>query len=117
MLTCMLKAKLHRAVVTASDLSYEGSLLIDADLLDAAGILPYEQVRVSNVNNGERFETYVIPGKRGSREFCVNGAAARRAMVGDRIIVFSYVYLTEEELKGFKPKVIVFNESNEIITP
>ena len=117
MLTCMLKVKLHRAVVTGADLHYEGSLLIDADILEKAGLHHYEQVRISNINNGERFETYVIPGKRGSREFCLNGSAARKAMVGDRIIVFSYAYLSDEELKNFKPRVIIFNEENEIITP
>ncbi|RMD55178.1 MAG: aspartate 1-decarboxylase [Nitrospirae bacterium] len=112
MLICMLKSKLHMAVVTEAVLYYEGSLSIDADILDEAGILPFEQVRVSNVNNGERFETYVIPAERGSKKFCLNGATARKAVVGDRIIIFSYAYLTEEEAKTFEPTILLFDEKN-----
>lgn len=114
MLTCMLKAKLHMAVVTDTKLHYEGSLSIDADILDAVGILPYEQVRVSNLNNGERFETYVIPEKRKSRRFCLNGATARKAVIGDRIIIFSYVYLNEDEIKDFHPSILLFDKNNDI---
>jgi aspartate 1-decarboxylase len=110
----MLKSKFHMATVTQTELLYEGSITIDEDLLEAAEIHVHEQVRISNINNGERFETYVLPGKRGSGIFALNGAAARKAVVGDRIIVFCYVYLTEEEIKNFKPKIFIFDNNNKI---
>lgn len=114
MFRLMLRSKIHRATVTDANLEYEGSLTVDPVLLEAAGILPYEQVHVSNLNNGERFETYVIPGKRGSGEMVLNGPTARRGVKGDKIIVFCYEYFNEQELKTFKPKIIVVDERNRI---
>lgn len=101
------------ARVTDSNLEYEGSITIDEDILKEAGILPYEQVMVSNLNNGERFETYVIPGKKG--EICLNGPTARKGVVGDRIIIFCYEYMDSEEASNHKPKIIKLNEENKII--
>lgn len=113
MLRCFLRSKIHMATVTESNLAYEGSITIDPELMDMAGILPYEQVMISNLNNGERFETYVISGRRGSREFCLNGPTARKGMVGDKIIVFSYYYLSENELSsGGSPKIIMLDNKN-----
>lgn len=112
-LRSVLKAKLHAARVTEANLEYEGSLTIDEDLMDMAGISAYEFVLVSNMNNGERFETYAIPGKRGRGDICLNGAAARKGVVGDRLIVLSRTYVTEDELKDHRPKVIMLSEKNE----
>jgi aspartate 1-decarboxylase len=114
MLRLMLRAKIHRATVTDANLEYEGSLTVDPVLLEAAGILPYEQVMVSNLNNGERFETYVIPGKRGSGEMVLNGPTARTGAKGDKVIVFCYEYYNEQELKTFKPKLVYVDEQNRI---
>lgn len=100
------------ATVTESNLAYEGSITIDSELMDLVDILPYEQVMISNLNNGERFETYVIPGKPGSREFCLNGPTARKGIVGDKIIIFAYCYIDDRELKGFEPKIIKLDEKN-----
>lgn len=107
------KSKLHQMKVTEANLHYEGSITIDQELLDKAGILPYEKVQVVNITNGERLETYTISGEAGSRVCCLNGAAARKAEVGDRIIVISYAEMSSKEAKGFKPKVVVVDESNE----
>ncbi len=115
MLRIMLRAKIHQATVTDADIEYEGSLTVDEELLEATDIRPFEQVRVSNLNNGERFETYIIPGKRGSRVICLNGAAARKGIKGDRIIIFSYCYYTEDEIRDFTPKIIRLDEKNNII--
>ncbi len=115
MLRCMLKAKIHMATVTESNLAYEGSITIDEDLLKKVGILPYERVMISNMNNGERFETYAIAGKKGSREICLNGPTARKGAVGDKVIVFSYGYFDEAGLKNFKPRIIILGPNNEII--
>jgi len=114
MLRCILRAKIHIATVTESNLSYEGSITIDETILKKAGILPYEQVMISNLNNGERFETYVIPGEKG--EICLNGPTARKGIVGDKIIIFCYSYVEARSLKGFKPKIVLLNEENKIIT-
>jgi len=111
----MCKSKIHRARVTQAELHYEGSLTIDQDLLDAADILPYERVQVCNINNGERFETYTIPGKRGSRTICLNGAAARLGSVGDDIIIITYATFREEELKDYIPKVVLLDKDNKIL--
>lgn len=111
----MLKAKLHRATVTYSELGYEGSCAIDSDILDQAGIREYEQIQIYNVNNGERFTTYAIKAEAGSRIFSVNGAAARLACPGDIIIVCAYAILDAQELIDFKPKLLYFNGNNEII--
>ena len=115
MLRCMLRAKIHKATVTDSNIYYEGSLTVDEELLEAAGIKPYEKVMVSNLNNGERFETYVIVGKRGSGEMCLNGPTARKGTTGDVIIVFSYAYYTEEETSDFAPIIIRLDEKNKMI--
>ena len=115
MLRCMLRAKIHMATVTDSNISYEGSLTIDETLLKAVGIKPFEQVMVSNLNNGERFETYVIPGGRNSGVICLNGPTARKGVIGDNIIIFCYEYYTGEELKNFKHKIIHLDKKNRII--
>ena len=111
----MCKSKIHRAKVTEANLYYEGSLTIDSDLLDAADILPYERVQVVNVNNGERFETYAIPGKRRTGVICLNGAAARLGHVGDEIIIITYGTYSPEELKTYKPIVILLDQKNAIV--
>lgn len=116
MLRCMLRAKIHMATVTESNIMYEGSLTIDQELIDAAGLKPYEQISVSNVNNGERFETYVIPGKRGSGVICLNGPAARKGETGDKIIIFSYCYCTDGETVDLVPKIIRVDEKNRLIS-
>jgi len=114
MLRMMLKSKIHRATVTESDLNYEGSITVDRLLMDAAQILPFEQVMVSNLNNGERFATYVIPGEQGSGEICLNGPTARKGVVGDRVIIFCYAYYNESEIAIFKPIVVGVDEKNKI---
>jgi aspartate 1-decarboxylase len=111
----MLRSKIHRATVTDANLDYEGSLTIDEELLLSAGILPYEQVMISNLNNGERFETYVIPGKRGSGTVCLNGPTARKGVIGDRIVIFCYEYYNEQELKAYKPTIVRVDEKNRMI--
>lgn len=111
----MCKSKIHRARVTKTELFYEGSLTVDSDLLDAADILPYEMVQVCNINNGERFETYAITGKRRSGTICLNGAAARLGSVGDEIIIISYGTFNKEELKSFKPTVILVDNENKVV--
>ena len=110
----MLKSKIHRAVITEADLNYDGSLTIDQDLLDATGILPFERVKVYNINNGERFDTYAIQGTRGSGIIGLNGAAARKGHVGDLIIIVSYAHYTESELVNFSPKIVLCDEKNGI---
>ncbi len=115
MLRIVLRAKLHRAVVTEADLTYEGSLTVDRDLLDAVGMVPSEQVECANVSNGERFTTYLFEGPRGSGIVCVNGAAARLARAGDRLIVMAYGLVTEEEIRTHHPKVALLDERNRIV--
>ena len=110
----MLKAKLHQARITHCDLHYEGSITIDPDLMEAAGILPFEQVDIYNINNGARMRTYVIEGRRGSREFGLNGAAARKAVVGDRVIVCAYCSMAQEQARQHQPRIVLLNENNEI---
>ena len=112
---CMLRAKIHQATVTDANLLYDGSLTIDQALLDATGMKPYEQVRVSNLNNGERFETYVIPGERNSGIICLNGSAARKGVTGDVIIIFSYAYYAEENTDNVSPIIIRLDKNNKII--
>jgi len=111
----MLKSKIHRARVTGANIDYEGSITIDKKLLKAADILPYEQVQVVNINNGERFETYAIEGGEGGGEICLNGAAARLAAKGDTIIILSYCQVNEEEAENYMPRVVRVNASNEIL--
>lgn len=112
----MFKSKIHRARITDANLYYEGSFTIDRELMEEADILPYEKVSIVNVNNGERFETYVIPGKAGNREMCLNGAAARKGTVGDEIIIISYANVDEKELKDYKPTIILVDKNNNIIS-
>ncbi len=114
MLTVLLKAKIHRATVTAADLNYEGSLTIDQDLMDAAGLVPFEQVKVYNINNGERFDTYAIAGPRGSGVIGLNGAAARRGQVGDLIIIVTYGLFTGDECRNHHPRILLLDEQNRI---
>ena len=112
----MLKGKIHRATVKQAELDYVGSITIDADLLDAAGIYEYEKVAIADIDNGARFETYTIAGERGSGLICLNGAAARCADVGDKIIIMSYAQLTPEEIKaGYAPNVVFVDDQNQII--
>lgn len=116
MLRTMLKSKIHRATVTDSDLHYVGSITVDPDLLEAADILEHEQVHVVDVDNGARFETYTIPGERGSGEIKVNGAAARLVHHGDTIIVISYAQYTREEMEHYEPTVVHVDRDNRIVT-
>lgn len=111
----MLKSKLHKACITHSDLHYEGSLQVDQDLLDAAGILPFEHILVVNITNGERLETYAISGPRGSRVVRLNGAAARRGAIGDRLTIMAFGYCEPAEAARISPRVLVLNEQNEIV--
>jgi aspartate 1-decarboxylase len=108
------KAKIHRARVTEAELYYEGSLTVDSELLKASGILPYEKVQVVNVNNGERFETYIIPGDAGTGVICLNGPAARLGAVGDEIIVISYAEFEEKEAAGYRPTVVLVDQKNKV---
>jgi aspartate 1-decarboxylase len=110
----MCKAKIHRAHITQAELYYEGSLTLDTTLMDAAGMIPYERVQIVNVNNGSRFETYLIPGKKNSGIVCLNGAAARLGAVGDQVIIISYALYNEEELKKFKPVKVFVDKNNKI---
>lgn len=114
MLLNMLKAKIHRATVTMTDLHYEGSIAIDADILDAAGILVHEHVDIWNVTNGQRLATYAIEGERGSGCFMLNGAAARMAEPGDKIIIAAFGQVDESEAKNYHPTVVLMNDDNSI---
>lgn len=114
MFRTMMKSKIHRARVTEADLNYVGSITIDQDIIEKVDILPNEKVQVVNNNNGARFETYVIPGERGSGVICVNGAAARLVQKGDVIIIIAYALIEDKELKNFRPKIAIMNERNEI---
>jgi len=113
MLRCMLRTKIHLATVTESNLAYEGSITIDERILKQSGILPYEQVMISNLNNGERFETYVIAGKK-KGEICLNGPTARKGAVGDKVIIFCYSYFEDAKAKEIKPKIIFLDAKNRI---
>ena len=108
----LLKSKIHRATITESNLHYEGSMTIDQDLMEAADIIPYEQIQVYNIANGERFATYALEGPRGSGVICLNGAAARKGGVGDLVIIATYTAMEEKELKNFKPKVVQVDSRN-----
>lgn len=108
----MLKGKIHRAKVVQAELDYVGSITVDEDLMDAAGLIEYEKVQVVDVNNGNRIETYVISGERGSGMICLNGAAARCVSVGDKVIIMAYAQMTPEEAKAHKPKVVFVDEDN-----
>jgi aspartate 1-decarboxylase len=110
----VLKSKIHRAVITEANLNYVGSITIDEDLIDASNIIENEKVQVVNVNNGERLETYVIRGKRGSGICCLNGPAARKGMVGDIVVIISYASMDPDEAKKFKPWIIFPKEGNKL---
>lgn len=115
MLLNILKSKIHRVKVTQAELNYVGSITIDEDLMDAAGLMENEQVHIVNNNNGERLITYVIKGERGTGIICLNGAAARRAQVGDIVIIIAYGMMTPEEAKAHKPTVIFPDENNRLV--
>lgn len=111
----MLKSKIHRAVITQAELNYVGSITIDEELMEAAGLYEYERVHIANVNSGSRIETYVIAGERGSGVMCLNGAAARSGQKGDQIIIMAYANMTPEEIKAHRPKVVFVGDKNQII--
>ncbi len=115
MLVNMLKGKIHRATVVQAELHYVGSITVDPELMEAAGILEYEYVQIVDVENGNRFETYTIAGEPGSGMICLNGAAARQVAVGDHVIIMSYAQMTPEEAKEHKPNVVFVDEKNRIV--
>ena len=110
----MLKSKIHRATVVQSELDYVGSITVDEDLMDASGIYEYEKVQIADVNNGNRFETYVIAGERAAGMICLNGAAAHMVSLGDKIIIMSYAQMDPSEIKDNKPKVVFVDDENKI---
>ena len=114
MLRSMLKSKIHRATVTDSNLNYEGSLTIDKMLMDEVGLIPFERINVYNINNGERFETYVIEGAADSGVIGLNGAAARKGLVGDLIIIVSYAMFSDDELLDYHPRIVLLDQDNRI---
>lgn len=114
MMITMLKGKIHRAKVVQAELDYVGSITVDADLLDAAGIMEYEKVQIVDIDNGSRFETYTIAGERGSGLICLNGAAARCVQVNDKVILMAYCEMDSNEAKEHKPKVVFVDENNKI---
>ncbi|MBR0511980.1 MAG: aspartate 1-decarboxylase [Ruminococcus sp.] len=111
----MLKSKIHRAVITQAELNYVGSVTIDEDLMDAAGLFEYEKVHIVNVNSGSRIETYVIAGDRGSGVICLNGAAARSGQKGDHVIIMAYASMTPDEVKAHRPRVVFVSDENKIV--
>ena len=116
MLLRICKSKIHRAVITEANLDYIGSITIDEDLIDAAGLIVGERVYIVNVNNGERFDTYIIKGKRKSGDICLNGPAARKVHKGDVIIIIAYAQMTPEEAKTFQPKIVFPDENTNLLT-
>lgn len=110
----MLKGKIHRAVVKQAELHYVGSITVDPELMEAAGILEYENVQIVDIENGNRFETYTIAGEAGSGMICLNGAAARQVLAGDHIIIMAYAQMTPEEARDFNPRVVFVDEENKI---
>ena len=114
MIMTMLKGKIHRATVLQAELDYVGSITIDEALMEASGICEYEQVQIVDINNGQRFETYVIAGERGSGMICLNGAAARMVQVGDKIIIMCYAGMMPEEMTGYAPKVVFVDDENKV---
>ncbi len=117
MLRHLMRAKIHRATITSADLHYEGSLTVDADLLDAADLVTHEEIQVVNVNNGARFNTYVIPGPRGSGVIQLNGAAARLGMAGDLVILIAYGEFDEKEAERHHPRVVFVDAKNRLVRP
>jgi aspartate 1-decarboxylase len=110
----MLYSKIHRATISDANLHYVGSITIDRDLLDASNMRVGQRVDIVDIDNGERFSTYIIPGKRGSKDICVNGAAARKVQVGDKIIIIAYASMSEDEADEFSPKIVIVNDDNTI---
>jgi aspartate 1-decarboxylase len=110
----MLFSKIHRATVTDANLNYVGSITIDEELMDSAKLRIGQKVEILNINNGERFTTYVIKGPRGKRDICLNGAAARKAEIGDKVIIVAYASYDESELNNYQPKIVLVNENNDI---
>ena len=110
----LLKSKIHKATITEADLNYIGSIAIDQDLIDAANLIENEKVHIYNITNGERLETYVISGKRGSGTISLNGAAARKAAIGDKVIIISYASMDFEKAKSFKPTILFPNDDNKL---
>ena len=110
----MLQSKIHRATVTDANLDYVGSITIDRELLKASGMRVGQKVDIVNVNNGERFSTYIIPGEEGGREICLNGAAARKVHRGDKIIIIAYAQMEESEADRFRPRIVILNDDNSI---
>ncbi len=110
----MLYSKIHRATVTDANLNYVGSITIDRELMEAAKMRVGQKVEILNINNGERFSTYVIEGQRGKRDICLNGAAARKVHVGDKIIIVAYASFEESELEGYSPTIVIVDEKNDI---
>ncbi len=114
MLITMLQSKIHRATVTDANLDYVGSITIDRELLEASGMRVGQKVDIVDVNNGERFSTYIIPGERGKREICLNGAAARKVHRGDKIIIIAYAQMEEKEAESFRPRIVIVDDDNTI---
>ena len=114
MLLEFLYSKIHRATVTDANLNYVGSITVDQNILDKANLSEGQKVDILNINNGERFQTYILSGERGKKDFCLNGAAARKAQVGDKIIICAYAHMTPEEAKTFKPTVVQIDDNNNI---
>ncbi|WP_456456353.1 aspartate 1-decarboxylase [Nitratifractor sp.] len=114
MLITMLQSKIHRATVTDANLDYVGSITIDRELLEASGMRVGQKVDIVNINNGERFSTYIISGERGKREVCLNGAAARKVHRGDKIIIIAYAQMDEKEAESFRPRIVIVNDDNTI---
>jgi len=110
----VLKSKIHRATITEADLNYEGSMTIDKDLMEKAGVVSFEQVKIYNINNGERFDTYAIEGERGSGVIGLNGAAARKGHVGDLVIIACYCMMEDSEMTGYHPEILLIDENNRV---
>jgi aspartate 1-decarboxylase len=115
LLVSVLKSKIHRATVTEANIHYMGSIAIDGELMEHAKILPYEKVLVASLESGERLETYVIKGKKGSGEVCLNGAAARRILKDDKVIILSFAQIDEKQSRDFKPHIVYVDDNNNII--
>lgn len=115
MLVNMLKGKIHRATVVQAELDYVGSITVDEELLNAAGIYEYERVQVVDIDNGNRFETYTIAGEKGSGLICLNGAAAKKVQLGDKVIIMAYAMLNDDEVKNHAPNVVFVDEDNKIV--
>ena len=111
----MMLSKIHRATVTDANLNYVGSITLDSELMQKARLLENQKVDIVNINNGERFSTYVIPGPAGKRDICLNGAAARKAAIGDKIIIMSYAHMDEKEAAGHKPTIVQMGEGNRVV--